>query len=166
MGVASIDFVTKSFTDNMKDVRRDTDQTTKYALRAVGRLLGKKARAYAPVYKGNDPRAAAESGQLKKSIKNAKIMHVEGRDYVLKVGPAGSKKKGTTVHRLLPTTEAGIARSQNKGKKAGSVRGVPLYRAQQEATYGYMRKGFADGQAEFTRVYEEALAKAFAKYKG
>ena len=149
MGVASIDFVTKSFTDNMKDVRRDTDQTTKYALRAVGRLLGKKARAYAPVYKGNDPRAVAESGQLKKSIKNAKIMHVEGRDYVLKVGPAGNKKKGTAVSR-----------------ESGSLRGVPLYRAQQEAKYGYMRKGFADGQAEFTRVYEEALAKAFAKYKG
>ena len=72
---------------------RTSDRVTRYALRQVGRQVAKAARAKAPKYtvtKGSktargserkpfvDQRALAESGNLKKSIKNRKRMERGG----------------------------------------------------------------------------------------
>lgn len=124
------------------------NRATQYALRATGRALIRSAKAKAPVYSGSDPRAAAESGQLRKSIKNGRVIKQGGGTYQLSVMPAGSKKKGTHVHRT----------------SGGELRGVPLYRRQMEEKYGFMKGGVNDGLAEAREIYESAYAKAFAKY--
>lgn len=135
--------------DEMQDALKvASDRATMYALRATGRALIRSAKAKAPVYTGTDPRAVAESGQLRKSIKNGRVIKQGGGVYQLQVMPAGSKKKGTHVHRTT----------------GGELRGIPLYRRQMEAKYGFMKSGVNDGLAEARTIYESAYAKAFIKY--
>lgn len=128
-----------------------TRRATMYAMRATGRYLAGVAKSKAPVYRGDDPRAKAESGNLKKSIKNARRLSNNGVTYELKVGPFGSKKQGTAVTR--------------HGQGRGDVRGVPLYRAQMEEKYGYMASAVAAANSTETQiVFESAYAKAWAKW--
>ena len=186
-----VDFsaITKPFQDAMREVDRVTDKATLYALRATGRKVVSAARKKAPVYtEGLDPRAAAESGNLKKSISNARtIQHLGTGDYAMKVGPFGRNKKGTAVVRYanapgtnlsaslanaragaggMRTTVGSRNRKARQGNSsAGAVRGVPLYRSKMEAEYGYMSAGMDIGAVEMARIYEEALAKAYAKFR-
>lgn len=126
-----------------------TRRATMYAMRATGRVLARAAKSGAPIYKGDDPRAAAESGNLRKSIKNARRLDGGADEYSLKVGPFGTKKQGTAV-----------TRSEGHG-----ARGVPLYRAKMEEKYGYMSQAIdaADSSA-MKAIYEAAYAKAWAKW--
>ena len=151
----SIEWITAPFEDVMKDSARVTNRATLYALRATGRAMGRVAKSKAPVYKGDDPRAQAESGQLKKSIKNSRaVIHLGTGDYSMFMGPFGSKKKNSHTHY------------QNADKGKGSeLRGVPLYRRQMESKYGYMAGAIAEGEATISATYGEAMAKAFEKYK-
>jgi hypothetical protein len=151
----------EGFTEMVVQLGDGADKATKYALRATGRFIQRSAKAKAPVYHGTDPRATAESGNLKKSIKNAKRLTGAGGAYSLKVGPFGSKKAGTAVTRH---GTAGALSSVKAGTSTkGQVRGVPLYRAQMEAQYGYMAGGLAAADAGAQAIYESAYAKAFAK---
>ena len=83
---SNIEFITKPFTDTMIDVRKTSNRATMYALRQTGRQLAKIAKAKAPVYKGTDKRAIAESGNLRRSIKNARrIDQLGATDFALLV---------------------------------------------------------------------------------
>jgi hypothetical protein len=148
----SISMLTGPFNDSMDEWNHAADKATMYALRATGRYIGRAAKAKAPVYNGTDPRAQAESGNLKKSIKNAKrLIKLGPSDYSLKVGPFGSKKAGTAVTR--------------SGAGKGQIRGVQLYRSAQELRYGYMAAGVAvAGSGEARSIYEAAYEKAFARF--
>ena len=144
------------FTDPWKemqvDLQRASDRATMYGLRAVGRRVRAAARSQAPVYSGPDPRAQAEAGNLKKSIKSSRrLKSVASSTYEMSVMPAGSKKQGTAVKR--------------HGSSQGAVRGVPLYRRAMEERYGYMRAGMGVAEAEAGRIFEEAYAKAFERYR-
>ena len=160
-----MEWITGPFNDVMKDVNRVTDKSTLYALRATGRLVVRKAKGVGPVYPGEknqstspDPRAEAEAGNLKKSISNSRaIQHIGTGDYSMKVGPFGRSKKGTAVTRTGP--------SRKKGGTGGQVRGVPLYRAQAEDLYGFMAAGLAAAGPEMRTIYEDALAKAYERFK-
>lgn len=126
-----------------------TKKATMYAVRATGRYLAKLAKAQCPVYSGSDPRAQAERGQLRKSIANAKSMTVGASSYELKVGPFGSTRKGTAVHRT----------------DKGDLRGVPLYRAKINAMYGYMDSAVSAANSESAQgIYEAAYEVAWAKW--
>jgi hypothetical protein len=146
-----------------------------YAMRSVGRSIARAAKTRAPVYKGDDPRAQAESGNLRKSIRNnRRIKNIAGI-YEMYVGPFGSKKAGTAVVRYnshgitaghARATGHNAARVEAGGfSTQGQVRGVPLYRRKIEEKTGFMRTGFAVGTADMHAIYEEAYAKAFAKYR-
>lgn len=137
----SFSMITEPFTKMAAEANRSAERATRYALRATGRKVAARARANAPVYRGDDPRAVP--GALKKSIKNARIMRGLGGTFELKVGPMGKVSR-----------EGG-----------GGARGVPLYRAQMEEMYGYMAAGFADLEGDITAIYENALAKAFERYR-
>ena len=177
------------FTKMTKDAERTSDKVTRYALREVGRQVAKAARKEAPKYtitvdrSGKhkpyvDRRALAEAGNLRKSIKNRKRMdHVNGYFY-LTVGPAGNKKQGTgtvsyanvargnTAESIAQAhAEGGASGQRGKNSSAGSLRGVMLYRAKVEEQTHYMAKGYARGEAEAFKIFEEAVAKGFAKYK-
>lgn len=160
----SMSMVTGKATAAFAEMDRVTDKSTLYALRASGRLIVRKAKANAPVYKGSDPRALAEAGNLKKSISNSRtIVHLGVGDYSMKVGPFGRKKKGTGVVRH---GSAGAASSRKAGTSTkGQVRGVPLYRAAMEEKYGFMASGVSGADAEIRKVYEEAMAKAYERFK-
>jgi len=186
-----VDFhlITDRFTAAMDEMNRVTDKATLYALRATGRKVVSAAKKKAPVYtEGLDPRAAAESGNLKKSISNSRtIQHLGTGDYSMKVGPFGRKKKGTGVVRYankpgtnlsqsLANARAGAGGMRttvgSRNRKArvgnssdGAVRGVPLYRSKMEDEYGYMEAGMSIGVAEMARVYEAALAKAYERFR-
>lgn len=157
---ASIHFDTSRFTAAMDDVKRAETKASMYGVRSVGRAVARAAKAQAPVYHGSDPRAMAESGNLRKSIKNARRMDRAGDTYQLKVGPFGSKKKGTAVTRYgigpTPSVKAGTSTK-------GQVRGVQLYRAKMEAKYGYMAAGVSSVDVE--GIFEAAYAKAFARFR-
>lgn len=128
-----------------------TKRATMYAMRATGRLIARTAKAKAPVYKGtDDPRAIAESGALRKSIRNARRLDDLGGIYELKVGPFGTKRAGTAVKR--------------HGKSKGQVRGVQLYRQQMEEMYGYMELGIAAADADARAVFDAAYNKAWARW--
>jgi len=159
------------------EMDRVTDKSTLYALRASGRLIVRKAKAKAPVYNGTDPRAMAESGNLKKSISNSRtIVHLGVGDHSMKVGPFGRNKAGTGVARHGTGVSAGTARAAAvhgitlTSRKAGTstkgqVRGVPLYRAAMEEKYGFMASGLSGAEAEMRKVYEDAMAKAYERFK-
>src|ERR1700730_16238390 len=108
----SFTMITAPFTDAMAEMDKVQDRATMYALRATGRYLGRVAKAKAPVDHGTDPRATAESGNLKKSIRNSKRLTNAGGQYSMKVGPFGTKKAGTIVTR--------------HGSSKGQLRGVQL----------------------------------------
>ena len=142
---------TTQFTAMTEGTVKAVPKATMYAMRATGRYLARTAKAKAPVYKGDDPRAMAESGSLRKSIKNARRLTNAGEVYELKVGPFGSTKQGTAVKR--------------HGSGKGQVRGVPLYRGQMERMYGYMETAIDAANSDATKViYESAYAKAWAKW--
>lgn len=130
------------------DIKDPTRRATMYAMRAVGRAIAREAKSRAPVYHGSDPRVTP--GMLKKSIANARTMKAFGDTYELKVGPFGSKKKGTAVTR--------------HGSGSGQVRGVPLYRAAMETKYGYMRGAMGTADAAMSSVFNDAYAKAWARW--
>lgn len=141
------DWDASAFDAMVTDIKPATRRATMYAMRATGRRLAAVAKARAPVYHGDDPRATAESGNLRKSIRNARRLDALGDVYTLKVGPFGSKKKGTAISRAT-----------------GELRGVPLYRAQQEARHGFMVGAIGMADAEAKTVFEGAYAKAWAKW--
>lgn len=151
-----------------------TKRATMYAVRATGRAIARAAKSRAPVYKGTDPRATAESGNLRKSIKNARRLRTDGDIYELKVGPFGTKKQGTAVVRYdSHGNTAGYARATGHNairtgsgghSTEGQVRGVQLYRGQMEDLYGYMRTGIELGDATAKEIFEAAYAKAWAKW--
>ena len=184
----SVKWITQPFMDTMKEVDKVTDKATLYALRATGRSLVRAAKKRAPVYKGLDERARAESGNLRKSISNErKINHVGTGDYSMRVGPWGSKKKGTAVVRYANRPGTNLAQSLanaragaggerstagSRHRKArvgnssdGAVRGVPLYRATLEAEYGFMGNGLAAASGEMRQIYEDAYAKAYERFR-
>lgn len=147
--IAELHWFTDPWTEMQADLKIASDKATMYGLRAVGRAVRAAARAQAPVYKGSDPRAQAESGQLKKSIKSSRrITSVGSGTYSMTVMPAGNKKKGTHVHRT----------------SGGGLRGVPLYRRAMEEKYGYMRAGIGIAEADAVRIFEDAYKIAFEKW--
>ena len=149
--VAEIHWMLQPWDAMQADLKYASDKATMYGLRAVGRAVRAAARAQAPVYHGDDPRATAESGSLKKSIKSSRrITNIASSVYQMRVMPTGTRKQATAVRR--------------HGKGQGQVRGVPLYRRQMEQEYGYMRAGINIGEAAAMAIYEDAYAKAFAKY--
>jgi hypothetical protein len=141
-------FDTSSFDAMTVEIKDPTRRATMYAMRAVGRSLAKVAKGNAPVYSGTDSRATP--GDLRKSIKNARRMTAAGDTFELKVGPFGSKKQGTAVTR--------------HGQSKGQVRGVPLYRAKMEDRYGYMRSAISAGEGSAEVIFNEAYAKAWARW--
>jgi hypothetical protein len=159
----SFSFDTSAFDAMTVEIKDPTKRATMYAMRATGRYLARIAKGNAPVYKGSDPRATAESGNLKKSIKNAKRLTSAGDTYSLKVGPFGSKKQGTAVVRH---GKAGPHSSVKDGTSTkGQVRGVPLYRNKMEEKYGFMAGAIAAADSDATKaIYEAAYAKAWAKW--
>jgi len=186
----SFKMFTGEFEKMTVDAQRTSDRVTRYALRQVGREVAKAARKEAPKYSGQSPppkgrtkgyvdhRALAEAGNLRKSIKNRKRMDHVGDMFYLKVGPAGSKKQGTGTVRYANVARGNTAESiaqahanggasgqRGKNSSAGSLRGVMLYRAKIEEQAHFMAKGYAHGEAEAPRIFEEAVAKGFAKYK-
>jgi hypothetical protein len=147
----SISMLTGPFNDSIAEMNRVTDKATMYGLRTVGRTMQKAIKPKVPVYSGTDPRAQAESGNLKKSVRNSKrLVKVGVGDYSLKVGPFGTKKAGTAVTR--------------HGSGSGQIRGVQLYRAAQEVRHGYMATGVGDAQATVKTIYEAAYSKAWARF--
>jgi hypothetical protein len=154
--------ITSPFTDAMAEMDKAQDKATMFALRSSGRYLARAAKAVAPVYHGTDPRAMAESGNLKKSIRNAKRLTSGGGMYTLKVGPFGTKKAGTAVVRH---GTAGALSSVKAGTSTkGQIRGVQLYRGQQESIYGYMAAGLAGAEGGMQGIYEAAYNRAFARF--
>ena len=158
--------ITKPFEDATHSMDRAVQRATMYALRTQGRAVIKAAKPAAPVYKGTDARALAESGNLKKSIRNARLItKLANGNYYLRTGPTGTKKAGTAVVRH---GSDGAKSSRKAGTSTkGQVRGVKLYRAAMEEKYGYMAKGIAAVSGPGGRkIYEDAYAKALAKYGG
>ena len=148
----NIDWLTKPFTDAMREMDRVTDKATLYGLRAVGRKGASAARSAAPVYRGDDPRAKAEAGSLRKSISNSRaIVHVGTGDYSMKMGPFGRAKKGTAVTR--------------HGKSKGQVRGVQLYRAKVNDKARFMNAGIEAMDATAKATFESAYARAYERFK-
>lgn len=146
---ANLHWFTDPYFEMQDELKIASDRATMYALRAVGRAVRAAARAQAPVYKGSDPRAQAESGSLKKSIKSSRrLSRVSSGTYSMTVMPTGSKKQGTHVRRT----------------SGGGLRGVPLYRRQMEEMYGYMKAGIDIGDAAMEAIFEDAYKTAFAKY--
>ena len=155
---ADIEWLTSPFRDVMKDVHHVTDKATLYGLRAVGRKGVSAARKRAPVYQGDDPRAQAEAGNLRKSISNSRtIVHIGTGDYSMKMGPFGRTKKGTAVVRTGASRKAG-------GTK-GQVRGVPLYRSKVNDQVGFMQDGVAEMNDVAKETFEAAYAKAYERFK-
>lgn len=155
------DFITKGFTEHNLELTKATDKATLYALRATGRFIGRVAKKESPVYpgklnmsNGTDPRAQAESGNLKKSITNSRrVTKIGTGDYSMKVGPFGRKKAGTAVTR--------------HGKSKGQTRGVQLYRGQANELYGFMQTGVRAGDGSVARkIFEDAYQKAYEKARG
>jgi len=142
----SIEFLTQPFTDMLAEVDVARDKGTRAGLQATGRLIAKTARGRAPVYQGSeDPRAARESGSLKKSIKASRVTRQGAADYSSTVQPKGS------VH------------GSDTGKEK---RGVPLYRSKQEEKFGYMASGIdAANGAGARSIYEAAYDAAFARFR-
>jgi len=186
----SLKVFSEPFTKMTADAERTSDKVTRYALRQVGREVAKAARKEAPKYSGQSPpppgrtkgyvdhRAVAEAGNLRKSIKNRKRMDHVGGYFYLSVGPAGNKKQGTTTVRYANVSRGNTAESiaeahkaggasgqRGKNSSAGSLRGVLLYRAKIVEMAHYMAKGYAHGEAEAFKIFEEAVAKGFTKYK-
>jgi hypothetical protein len=169
------EMITGPFKEASADWEKRTHRATLYALRATGRKVASRAKKCAPVYKGNDPRAQAEAGNLRKSIQNARKIHETGGQLSFKTGVIGTQKKGTEVVRH--GTRRGVAidsrtarhlgiegpKARSSESSGGQVRGVLLYRAKMEAKYGFMEKAFAE--VDMPRIYDEALTKALAKYK-
>ena len=148
---------TRQFDEMAEGTVKANHKATMYAMRATGRYMVRIAKAKAPVYKGTDPRAMAESGNLRRSIANAKRLENAGETYTLKVGPFGTKKKGTLVTRT--------GKSRKEGGTGGQVRGVPLYRGQMEEMYGYMAAAInAGNSAAVKAIYDAAYDKAWAKW--
>jgi hypothetical protein len=174
----SFSMFTDPFNAMVADANRLSDRATMYALRATGRRLASRARSKAPVYKGDDYRARGESGNLRRSIRNARRLTSAGGNYSLKVGPFPSKKQGTEVVRYgtrrgvaidsRTAAHLGIAGPSMKHGETtqGQVRGVQLYRRKMEEKYGYMAAGFASLEGEITEIYQSAIAKALEKYRG
>lgn len=139
----SIEFITKPFTDMLVEVDVARDKATRAGLMAEGRLIAKTARGVAPKYSGPDPRATAESGQLRKGIKPSRVKKIGQEDYTSTVSPTGSVTR--------------------EGKEA---RGVPLYRGKIEEQYGYMAAGIAAADGDGAKaIYEAAYDKAFARFR-
>lgn len=151
----SFSLITKPFKDMTVEANRVTDKATMFALRQTGRDAGKVARSKltpgAGVYSGTDPRAQAESGQLRKSIKNSKRLTRTGvGSYSMKVGPFGTKKAGSSVTRSA----------------SGALRGVQLYRGKIEVLFGYMAAGTTYvGTSVAKANFEEAYDKAFQRFR-
>ena len=161
---------TEPWDEMQAEIKTASDRATMYALRATGRAVRAAARGAAPVYKGSDKRATAESGNLRNSIKASRsLTRIGDGTYQLTVMPVGSVKQGTAVSRYgnKAARASTLARRSAQGSgrsSSGEVRGVPLYRRQMEEKYGYMKAGINVGLADARAVYEEAYAKAFAKY--
>ena len=160
----------------MAEIGPATDRATMYALRAVGRRVRAVARSQAPVYNGTDPRARAERGNLKKSIRSSRrLTHVSADTYQMAVMPVGSKKQGTSVVRYdagantigyaRKTGHNAIRTTSGGNSTGGQVRGVLLYRRQMEDQYHYMEAGYAAAEAEAGVIIEEAFAKAWEKWR-
>ena len=173
----SMEWIVSPFKDAMKDIHHATDRATLYALRQVGREGIKAARSKTPVYKGPDPRAQAESGNLRRSILNARqAIHLGTGDYSLKVGPFGRRNRGTSVARHGVGVSTGTARaaavhgitlaSRKAGTSSkGQVRGVPLYRSKINEQTGFMDYGVRTMNGVAKETFESAYAKAYARYK-
>ena len=174
---ASMEWLASPFHDAMKEAHRVTDRATLYALRQVGREGIKAARSRTPVYKGTDKRAQAESGNLRRSILNARqAVHVGTGDYSLKVGPFGRKIRGTSVARHGDGVSTGTARAAAvhgitlASRKAGTstkgqVRGVPLYRSKINEQTGFMDYGINEMNKVAKETFETAYAKAYERFK-
>jgi hypothetical protein len=160
------------------DIKDPTRRATMYALRATGRYVARVAKSKAPVYRGNsDPRAMAEKGNLRRSIANARRLSSTDDAFELKVGPFGTKKKGTGIVRYGKVQGGGALAAINAAKNgrtfsrkngestAGEVRGVPMYRSKMEAKYGFMVAAVSAAEADGAKaIFEEAYAKAWAKW--
>lgn len=162
---SGVDFNFHLFTDPwdemQAEIARVQPRATMYALRRTAAAVRAGARAAAPVYHGSDPRATAESGNLRKSIKSSRsIKNLGGGEFSMTVMPTGSKKQGTGVVRHGNSAR----RDGDTSKSSGEVRGVPLYRRKIEEKVGYMKAGIDLGEGEARTIFESAYAKAFAKY--
>jgi hypothetical protein len=161
-------------------------------LRVTGRKVAKAAKAKAPIYSGSwntknvpyvDKRALVEKGNLRRSISNARRLDHVGDMFYLRVGPTSKGKgqvlyagKGRTalgsVHRYgndkrkAAVTSYKTAKGQVKhNTSSGQVRGPKLYRQKIADKTGFMAEGYREAQATLAKDYQEAVDKAYAKYK-
>ena len=191
----SMSMLTGPAKEAFAEMDRVTDKSTRYAVRAGGRLIARKAKAdlagkmggrgykistgktkKGRVYQFIDQRAAIESGNLYKSISNSRAMvHLGTGDYSIKVGPFGRAAKGSEVVRhgtrngqhidSRTAKHLKLKKMTAKESSKGQVRGVPLYRKKLEAKYGFVAAGVTGSETEIRKVYEEAMAKAYERFK-
>ena len=166
----SATFVTKGFREDMASIQKAEMRATMWGIRATGRLVAKEAKKGTPVYPGAlnnsdhaDPRALAEKGALRISIRNARRLEHVGDTYRLKVGPFGSK--GSAKRIGLPNAKRQSTKSAPHA--VGQLRGIWFYRRKIESLYDFMHKGqkVADsGEAKV--IFEHAYDKGFKKAVG
>lgn len=85
----SVEVHAQACVKEMHAIDKRVDRGTMWALRETGRLLGRRARAAAPVYRGQA--VGVESGLLKRSIKSSRRIKKFDRTQSLKVGPRGER---------------------------------------------------------------------------
>ena len=78
----SLHVFTDAWDEMQAELKVASDRATMYALRATGRAVRAAARGAAPVYRGTDKRAMAESGNLKKSIKSSRNLTRDRRRFL------------------------------------------------------------------------------------
>lgn len=90
--------VTEPFQASMRQLDRDTDRATMWALRAVGRKVKREGRKRAPVYRGSRKTVSVGGGKhiplvpglLRASISSSRrLQRVGPGAYMLRVGPRG-----------------------------------------------------------------------------
>ncbi len=188
------------FDSQRKEAEKQSAATIRYALRQIGNDVAKVAKTVAPVYKGStnkkgrhyiDHRAEMESGNLKKSIHNAKKLDRIGDTFYLKTAPIGKKTKtmnstvvryknatrGNTLESIKAaressgaagsrTTKATRKRPAHKGDSSGgAIRGVQLYRSKIEERAHFMEAGRSVAENTATGVTQRAFDKAFERFR-
>jgi hypothetical protein len=140
----SIKFNMSGVTRELATVNRDMDRATMYGLRRLGASVRKEARSKAGEHDYSGPeRVGVIKGELRKSIKTSRNIKNDGVYRTLTVGPTGKVRRD-----------------------GGGAYGVPLYRVQQEAKYGYMAGGYAAAVGSAAATLEKAWAKSLKRSRG
>ena len=171
---AKIDWVTGPWNETTRAIQVASLEASKRSLRKNAQLIAKNTKPLVPVYRGSDPRAMAERGALRASVRGARrIKEVGPATFELKVGALGGKVSRKKTARSMDSLRGngkytnGVYRYKARGangENSGTVRGTKLYRRKIEAKTGFMAAGLARTPSEQIRAnYEAAYAVAFRK---